>query len=160
MVARLPVKEKVGGSNPPAGDLHRKKEMKSEAPPCGGASIKIRVNRCLQVHTTKLAIYKSILIHNPKWFDKLTINDPKYSNNMNSDLTLVPLEAARARSEEPLTGFITPNSRAKLPEGQQVAYGAGATGQANEKNQTLLNRFRVLIKDARFFDVEIYDLMK
>lgn len=24
---------------------------------------------------------------------------------------------------------------------------------ANEKNQTLLNRFRVLIKDTRFFDV-------
>jgi len=28
--------------------------------------------------------------------------------NMNSDLTPVPLEAARARSEEPLMGFITP----------------------------------------------------
>lgn len=69
--------------------------------------------------------------------------------NMNSDLTLVPLEAARARSEKPLTGFITPNSRAKL-----------ATGQANEKNQTLLDRFGVLIKDTRFFDVCIYALMK
>ena len=42
---------------------------------------------------------------------------------MNSDLTPVPLEAARAHSEEPLMGFIT-----------------------NEKNQTLLDRFSVLIK--------------
>jgi hypothetical protein len=37
-----------------------------------------------------------------------------------------------------------PSSRAKL-----------ATGQANEKNQTLLDRFRVLIKDTRFFDVGV-----
>jgi hypothetical protein len=51
---------------------------------------------------------------------------------MNSDLT-----------------FITPNSRAKL-----------ATGQANEKNQTLLDRFRVLIKDTRFFDVGVDDLIR
>ena len=64
---------------------------------------------------------------------------------MNSDLTPVPLEAARARSEEPLTGFITPNSRA--PKNSDAVYGvnAAATGQTNEKNQTLLDRFRVLI---------------
>jgi len=41
---------------------------------------------------------------------------------MTFDLTPVPLEAARARSEEPLMGFITP-----IPS----AFG-GATGQANE----------------------------
>ncbi|KKW20546.1 MAG: hypothetical protein UY64_C0044G0003 [Parcubacteria group bacterium GW2011_GWA1_51_12] len=42
---------------------------------------------------------------------------------MNSDLTPVPLEAARARSALTLMGFITPNSRAEL-----------ATGQANENS--------------------------
>jgi len=50
---------------------------------------------------------------------------------MNSDLT-----------------FITPSSRAKL-----------ATGQANEKNKTLLDKFRALIKDTRFFDVNVVDDM-
>ena len=52
---------------------------------------------------------------------------------MNSDLTLVPLESAVEKSS--LMGLVTPNHPAE----------AGATGQANEKNQTLLDRFRVLI---------------
>ena len=39
---------------------------------------------------------------------------------MNSDLTPVPLEAARARSALTLMGFITPNSRAELATGQAL----------------------------------------
>jgi hypothetical protein len=75
---------------------------------------------------------------------------------MNSDLTLVPLEAASpvrnnvsngTSSEEPLMGFIT-----------LVRQSLGVGG--NKKSQTLLDRFRVLIKDTRFFDASVNDLVK
>jgi len=66
---------------------------------------------------------------------------------MNSDLTPVPLEAARAHSALTLMGFITP-VRHSFSDG------------GNEKNQTLLDRFRVLIKDTRLFDLKSLDVKK
>ena len=54
---------------------------------------------------------------------------------MNSDLTPVPLEAARARSALTLMGFITPNSRVESRRSRGSSIESGlATGQANENS--------------------------
>ncbi|MDO8482392.1 MAG: hypothetical protein Q7S86_01075 [bacterium] len=91
---------------------------------------------------------------------------------MNSDLTFIPLEVAASRSfglatlsrARLLTGFIplenaTENfslmGRVTLVRHSflwpSVAFGEGGSGGGNEKNQTLLDRFGVRIKDTRFF---------
>ncbi|MDO8482396.1 MAG: hypothetical protein Q7S86_01095 [bacterium] len=105
---------------------------------------------------------------------------------MNSDLPFIPLEVAAPRSfglatlsrarlltgfipleaesrcepSRPLTGQVTPVRHSFLRP--SVASGEGGSGGGNEKNQTLLDipagRFRVFIKDTRFFDVRVYDL--
>jgi len=41
-----------------------------------------------------------------------------------------------------------------------MANTSDSTFITNEKNQTILDRFRVLIKDTRFFDVSVYALLK
>lgn len=60
---------------------------------------------------------------------------------MNSDLT-----------------FITPLESVSLLTGQANLHTKDFGVGANEKNQTLLDRFRALIKDTRFFDVLVCEI--